>query len=48
MIGCIRVAAPYGPAVGTEDAERFVARLAGERGTSVARYRHTRILVTAG
>src|SRR5690348_9840720 len=32
MIGCIRVVAPYGPAVGTEDAEGFVARLAGERG----------------
>src|SRR5215467_12402446 len=32
MIGYIRAAAPYGPAVGTEDAERFVARLAGVRG----------------
>src|SRR6516225_10985235 len=32
MIGCISVVAPYGPAVGTEDAEGFVARLAGERG----------------
>jgi len=32
MIGRIRAVAPYGPAVGTEDAEGFVARLAGERG----------------
>src|SRR5215470_20393497 len=31
MIGCIRAVAPYGPAVGTEDAEGFVARSAGVR-----------------
>jgi hypothetical protein len=36
MIGCILMAAPYGPAVGTEEAKGFVARLAGERGTTVA------------
>ena len=43
MIGCIRAMAPYGPAVGTEDAEGFVARSAGERGTIVTRIaRHPR------
>src|SRR5215470_9209798 len=31
MIGCIRAVAPYGPAVGTEDAEGFVARSPGVR-----------------
>jgi hypothetical protein len=36
MIGYIRAAAPYGPAVGTEHAEEFVARLAGLRGTAIA------------
>src|SRR5215468_9383180 len=43
MIGCIRASAPYGPAVGTEHAEGFVARSAGARGTAVARRRRTRI-----
>jgi hypothetical protein len=46
MTGCIRTAAPYGPAVGTEDAKGFVARLAGEWGTTVARvacYKRMRI-----
>jgi hypothetical protein len=46
MIGGIRAAAPYGPAVGTEDAEGFVARLTGERVTTVARvarYRRPRM-----
>ena len=41
MIGCIRAAAPYGPAVGTEDAEGFVARSTGVREplwTRIARY----------
>jgi len=31
MIGCIRAVDPYGPAVGTDDAEGFVARSAGVR-----------------
>jgi len=46
MIDCIRAATPYGPAVGTEHAEGFAARLAGVRGTTVARIardRHARI-----
>ena len=43
MIGCIRAEAPYGPAVGTEDAEGFVARSAGVRETTVTRIaRHPR------
>ena len=43
MIGGIRAVAPYGPAVGTEDAKGFVARLAGERGTTITRIaRHPR------
>src|SRR4249919_1870622 len=32
MIGCIRAAAPYGPAVGTERAERFAARFGRRAG----------------
>src|SRR5215468_9989374 len=43
MIGNIRAAAPYGPAVGTEHAEGFAARLAGERGISVVRCKRARM-----
>jgi hypothetical protein len=39
MIGCIRAMAPYVPAVGTEDAEGFVARSAGERGNHLHPHR---------
>ena len=39
MIGCIRAMAPYGPAVGTEDAEGLVARSAGERGNHLHPHR---------
>jgi len=48
MIGCIRVATPYGPAVGIplsapRRAEGFVTRLVGVRGTAAAWYGRTRI-----
>jgi hypothetical protein len=52
MIGYIRAAASYGPAVGTEHAEGFVARLAGEReppspGTAAREYSDRELIATS-